>query len=94
MAETLYRNCPHCGSTLEFTAELLEQAGGLLRCGSCLNTFNAFEQEAEFIAPDVPEAPSDPLASVGVSAMETAELPQAPPGTPCSPIRRCPVAAP
>lgn len=81
MGETtpIFRTCPHCNSTLQITGELLQQAEGMLRCGSCLNIFDGFREEAQFVAPEVPsEEDQNPLAKISVEAMSGAELPAQP----------------
>lgn len=75
----IYRTCPHCNSTLQVTGELLQQAEGMLRCGSCLNIFDGFREEAQFVPPEIPaEEEQHPLAQISVAAMAAAEMPAEP----------------
>ena len=56
----MYTQCPECESAFRVTAEVLKQAGGMVRCGSCGNAFNSLEYLSEQKpAPRVPE-PSIP----------------------------------
>ena len=76
MSEVSTRECPHCFTPLETTEELLAQADGMVRCGSCLRVFNAYSGEGEFVSPVVSEEPpEDPLAGIAIEAMSAAELP-------------------
>ena len=51
----MHTRCPHCGTCFRVTSEQLELAQGAVRCGRCLNTFNA----REFLF-DSPEDESNP----------------------------------
>lgn len=56
----MYTQCPECESAFRVTAEVLKQAGGMVRCGSCGSAFNSLEYLSEQKpAPRVPE-PSIP----------------------------------
>jgi len=39
----LITDCPHCATRFRLTPEQLEMANGLVRCGKCINVFNAGE---------------------------------------------------
>lgn len=39
--------CPHCTTTFRVTAEQLESAGGIVRCGKCIGVFNALDHQLE-----------------------------------------------
>lgn len=41
LSDTMQTTCPHCGSIFRLSAEHLEMARGLVRCGECKQTFNA-----------------------------------------------------
>jgi predicted Zn finger-like uncharacterized protein len=79
----IFRTCPHCNSTLQITGELLQQAEGMLRCGNCLNIFDGFREEAQFIPPELPDQEGqNPLGQISVDAMSSAEMPAEPEPTP------------
>lgn len=63
--------------------ELLQQAEGMLRCGSCLNIFDGFREESQFVAPQIPdEDEQTPLGQLSVQAMDSVEMPSEPAPTP------------
>lgn len=43
MAAQYKTKCPHCGAQFKISQEHLKQAGGQVRCGSCLEVFQATE---------------------------------------------------
>lgn len=45
----MFTQCPKCQTIFEITAEHLKAAGGDVRCGHCLNVFNALENLSEEI---------------------------------------------
>jgi len=71
----MFTICPKCALTLVVTAADLRIAQGYVRCGRCLNVFNALARLAE----ERPAAGSErsPDRSAGASS-EQAESPQAP----------------
>lgn len=48
---SLITNCPVCETQFEVTDEQLNQYNGKVRCGNCLNVFNATKQLIEFETP-------------------------------------------
>lgn len=43
----LFTRCPHCNTTFRITAEALSKADGQVRCGRCVNVFNAYAELRE-----------------------------------------------
>lgn len=43
----LFTRCPHCNTTFRITAEALGKAEGQVRCGRCVNIFNAYAELRE-----------------------------------------------
>jgi predicted Zn finger-like uncharacterized protein len=43
----VYTHCPHCQESFRITAEILQQAGGRVRCGACGRVFNALDGLSE-----------------------------------------------
>ena len=43
----MYTQCPDCNTAFRVTAEVLKQAAGKVRCGSCKHAFNALEYLSE-----------------------------------------------
>jgi predicted Zn finger-like uncharacterized protein len=55
----MYTQCPQCKTAFRLTAEVLKQAGGKVRCGSCGDAFNALDflsEEKPGVAPSVEES--------------------------------------
>ena len=63
MTDSFVTQCPHCQSRFRVNHAQLSVARGVVRCGSCLQVFNAarqlLEQRAQVSAPE-PEAPTTP----------------------------------
>lgn len=53
----MYTQCPKCDAAFRITAEVLQQARGQVRCGSCETAFNALDHLSE--EPPSPNAPAD-----------------------------------
>jgi len=47
MTDSFVTRCPHCSTRLRVTYEQISAAAGLVRCGTCLRTFNAHEHLLE-----------------------------------------------
>jgi len=47
MTDSFVTRCPHCSTRLRVTYEQISAAAGLVRCGTCLHTFNAQEHLLE-----------------------------------------------
>ncbi|MDJ0916757.1 MAG: DUF3426 domain-containing protein [Woeseiaceae bacterium] len=68
----MYTQCPECGSAFRVTAEVLKQAAGMVRCGSCGHAFNSLEYLSEQKPgetqpepePSIPELKPEPQQSV------------------------------
>jgi len=43
MTDSFVTRCPHCSTRLRITYEQISAAAGMVRCGTCLHTFNAHE---------------------------------------------------
>ncbi len=78
MTDSFVTQCPHCQSRFRVNHAQLSVARGVVRCGSCLQVFNAarqlLEQRAQASAPE-PEAPTTDEPAVE----PTVETPPAPP---------------
>ncbi|MDJ0877633.1 MAG: DUF3426 domain-containing protein [Halieaceae bacterium] len=70
--------CPHCGASFQVSRAQLEQAGGRVRCGNCLQIFDGIRGEIDFIAPTLPdEVGPHPILELEVRHMLAADLPEA-----------------
>ncbi|WP_018402880.1 DUF3426 domain-containing protein [Marinobacter gelidimuriae] len=58
-SSNLQTQCPHCQTRFRVTGEQLEVAKGRVRCGSCMQIFNAFENRMQEPKPVV-TTPPDP----------------------------------
>lgn len=58
MTESFVTQCPHCQTRFRVTRAQLGMARGAVRCGACLQVFNAAEQLAGELAAGAPAAPS------------------------------------
>ena len=58
MAATYKTRCPHCGAQFRISEDHLKQAGGAVRCGSCLKVFQASEN----LVKDAPGRAAAPAA--------------------------------
>lgn len=71
----MYTQCPECESAFRVTAEVLKQAAGMVRCGSCGNAFNSLEYLSEqkpaprVPEPSIPELKPEPTESAPTSAV-------------------------
>lgn len=54
----MYTQCPECKVAFRITAEVLQQARGKVRCGSCGDAFNALDHLSESPPPRTSNAPS------------------------------------
>lgn len=68
MTDSLVAQCPHCHTRFRVTQEHLAAADGDVRCGVCLEVFNASNQAAPLTAPTA--APTPPTAPVPAPAAE------------------------
>lgn len=55
----MHTRCPHCGTCFRVTPEQLELAQGAVRCGRCLNTFNAREFLFDSPGEETNQAPAE-----------------------------------
>ncbi len=83
MTEKRETRCPHCGAGFQIEEAQLQHAGGRVRCGSCLQIFDANTGEAEFIAPKIgPDTDINPLSDLSVKPMASADMPAPRSGAP------------
>ncbi|MEM9334390.1 MAG: DUF3426 domain-containing protein [Pseudomonadota bacterium] len=79
----MYTQCPECEAAFRVTAEVLKQAAGMVRCGSCGHAFNSLaylsEQKPEPKIPDpaIPELRPEPAEQQPPSAAEPSPGPKA-----------------
>jgi len=91
--ETMYTNCPECGTVFRISANELRVAEGHVRCGHCSATFNAIPTLADELPPTgTPRQltlPTEPDAGVatapGAPAPEPDPEPTGLPGLPSEP---------
>lgn len=72
MTESLVAQCPHCHTRFRVTQEHLAAADGDVRCGVCLEVFNASNQAAPLTAPQPMPVPHAPVAEPVPTPSETA----------------------
>lgn len=68
MAAQYKTRCPHCGAQFKISQEHLKQAGGRVRCGSCLEVFQATEHLIQ-------EKPAQPAAGKAAAKKPAAKKP-------------------
>ena len=56
----MYTQCPECGAAFRVTANVLRQAAGKVRCGSCRSAFNALDYLSEDKPATVVRTDSEP----------------------------------
>ena len=64
MTDSFVTQCPHCQSRFRVSHAQLSVARGVVRCGSCLQVFNAARQllEQRAHAPEAPATEAPPRA--------------------------------
>ncbi|KIZ50635.1 hypothetical protein UM91_12075 [Pseudomonas oryzihabitans] len=72
MTESLVAQCPHCHTRFRVTQEHLAAADGDVRCGVCLEVFNASNQAAPLTAPQPMPVPPAPAAEPAPTPSEAA----------------------
>lgn len=72
MTESLVAQCPHCHTRFRVTQEHLAAADGDVRCGVCLEVFNASNQAAPLTAPEPAPTPTPPVAEPAPTPSEAA----------------------
>lgn len=73
MTDSFVTQCPHCQTSFRVSHAQLSVARGMVRCGSCLQVFNAAKQLLEQRADATPETPS-PSAPNIESVEKTPEI--------------------
>lgn len=82
MTDSFVTQCPHCQTSFRVTHHQLSVARGVVRCGHCLQVFNAAKQLLEQNRPGADEAPVAPPAPVAPA--ETVAEPAVTPDPPVS----------
>ena len=59
----MYTRCPHCLTVFIVGAEQLKAAHGNVRCGTCLESFDAIPHLSDGAPQPVATAPGDPHAT-------------------------------
>lgn len=73
----MFTVCPKCALTLAVTATDLRVAQGYVRCGRCMNVFNALARLSEERPAAAPEPPQDASAATDqVAALEQSASPE------------------
>ncbi|MGF6088381.1 DUF3426 domain-containing protein [Pseudomonas sp. 18173] len=60
MTDSFVTQCPHCQTSFRVSHAQLSVARGVVRCGSCLQVFNAAKQLLEQAGKEAPAAPPKP----------------------------------
>ena len=68
MTESFVTQCPHCQTRFRVTRTQLGMARGAVRCGACLQVFNAAEQLARSAADATPAPQAAAQAATGTTA--------------------------
>lgn len=85
MSKLVETRCPRCQRQLEVNDEQLRSASGQVRCGQCLQVFDASTGDAAFIAPKVSgDEPEPDFAGITVAPMASADLPTPAPEVPAA----------
>lgn len=87
MADRYQTQCPHCGVKFQITAQQLQLANGTVRCGSCLQVFQANQNL-------VPLTDGAPPAAAGGSARPSARPPAATPADVRATVQRPAISVP
>lgn len=64
----MFTRCPHCTTTFRITAEALEVAAGQVRCGRCMQVFDATAELADALSDLEPETPAEARAAAASPA--------------------------
>lgn len=104
MADKYQTQCPHCGVKFQISAQQLQLANGNVRCGSCLQVFQASKNLVPLGGGAAPTAPTAGSArgsarpsaapSARPSAAPSAAPPAAPPASPAATPPARPTAPP
>ncbi|CAM4049812.1 Zinc finger-domain-containing protein [Pseudomonas reidholzensis] len=83
MTDSFVTQCPHCQTSFRVTHHQLSVARGVVRCGQCLQVFNAakqlLEQNRANLAQPAPAAPAEvPPVAAPLIAVEPVSVPAAP----------------
>jgi predicted Zn finger-like uncharacterized protein len=82
MTDSFVTQCPHCQTSFRVSHNQLSVARGVVRCGACLQVFNAAKQLLEQSAAQQPAAEAtstepaapEPVTPVSQHAWSTTEL--------------------
>ncbi len=69
--------CPKCATAFRISEDHLKSAKGMVRCGNCLDVFNARENLHDPAKKPTPSSPADSQNKNGASNTEAAEAPTA-----------------
>ncbi len=78
----MYTQCPECEAAFRVTAEVLKQAAGMVRCGSCGHAFNSLaylsekKPEPKIPDPSIPELVPEPSSESPPTPPEPSPGPQ------------------
>lgn len=79
MAAQHKTQCPHCGAQFRISEQHLAQAKGAVRCGSCLQVFQATEHLVDSpVAAAKPAAPAAPAEKWSLTEEPTQQTPEKP----------------
>ena len=81
MTDSFVTQCPHCQTSFRVTHHQLSVARGVVRCGQCLQVFNAAKQ---LLDQNRAQAASTPVASAAAS--EGAAAPASQPVVAAAPV--------
>src|SRR5476651_2232991 len=93
MTDSFVTQCPHCQTSFRVSHAQLSVARGVVRCGSCLQVFNAAKQLLEQRAGNQAKAPESTATAVPVQP-PVVEIPSAPAIPVLPPVIAPPVTAP
>lgn len=80
MTDSFVTQCPHCQTSFRVTHHQLSVARGVVRCGNCLQVFNAAKQLLEQNRAAAGVAPEAPLPPAETPQAKAPVVPVAPPG--------------
>ena len=69
--------CPHCTTTFRVTAEQLESAGGIVRCGKCIGVFNALDHQLDHQLEPARQSLVDTLSAEVAASVDPETIEQA-----------------
>lgn len=73
MTDTFITQCPHCQTSFRLKHSQLNAAQGAVRCGACLQVFNAAQQLSQPTAQPLKAEPSAPIQAVTHAEVQQTE---------------------